>query len=78
MIIIDSGLKSLGDGDVSMIGRRVLAGLSSSGTHRNVPDGAAGGPVSLAGFAEMARLIHVVIVEVTEFGVHAFAARTWN
>lgn len=43
--------------------------LPSPGTHRNVPEGASGGPIALTALAKMARLLRVVVVKVAELCV---------
>jgi len=48
----------------------------TTGTNRNVPECATGGPVTVAAFAKVPRLISVVVVEVTELCLHALASRT--
>ena len=69
-----SGLKSVGDGEMPANRGGILV-LPAAGSHRNVPHGAASGPVPLAALAEMARLIDVVVIVVAEFRVHAVTAR---
>ena len=76
MRINSSCLKGLRDSDVAIMGGRVLV-LSPSCPHRNIPHGATCSPVSLTGFAEITRLVDIVVVVVTEFSVHAFAAGAW-
>jgi hypothetical protein len=49
--------------------------LAAAGADGHVADGAAGRPVAVAGPAEVARLVDVVVVEVAELGVPAQAAR---
>ena len=53
----------------------VLA-LAATGSDRDVPHGAPGGPVPLAVPAEVPRLVDVVVVVVAELGVEASAPRT--
>lgn len=53
-------------------------GFAAAGTDGNIAEGAAGGPVTLAALAKVSGLVNVVVIEVTEFGLHAFAPRTWN
>ena len=48
--------------------------LAAAGADRHVADRAAGRPVAVAGPAEVARLVDVVVVEVAELGVPAQAA----
>lgn len=50
--------------------------LPASRPHRNVPHGTAGGPIPLAGFAEMPGLIDVVVVVVAELRLQAVASGT--
>ena len=51
-------------------------GFSAAGSNRDITEGPTGGPIPLAALTEMAWLINIVIIEVTKFGVHAFASRT--
>ena len=55
-----------------------LGAFAESAADGNVEERAAFGPVSAAGFAEVARLVEVVVVEVAELGVRRAAARTGN
>lgn len=50
-------------------------GLAAAGPDGDVSHGAAARPVSLALLAEVTWLVHVVVVEVAEFRVHAAAPR---
>ncbi|PON36759.1 hypothetical protein PanWU01x14_325740 [Parasponia andersonii] len=77
MRINSSSLKSLRNGDVAIVGGRVLV-LAAASPHRDVPHGATSSPVSLTSFTEMARLVDIVIVVVAEFGVHTITTRTWQ
>ena len=58
-----------------MQGRRAFV-LASPRPHRHIPDGSAGSPVPLAVLAEMPGLVDVVVVVITELGVHAIATGT--
>ena len=49
--------------------------LAPTRPDRHVPHGATSGPVPLTVLAEVARLVEIVVVKVTEFGVHAAASR---
>lgn len=49
--------------------------LAPARTNRHVAHCAAGGPVPLTASAEVTGLVDVVVVEVTEFCVEAFATR---
>lgn len=51
--------------------RLVLAAACADG---DVAEGPTGGPVAVAALTEVSRLINIVVVEVTEFGLHAFAS----
>lgn len=53
---------------------RVLV-LAAASTHRNIPHGSTSCPVSLAVLAEVSGLVHIIVVVVTEFGVHAITSR---
>jgi hypothetical protein len=66
---------SSGGGSVRRRREQHRAVLAAAGADRHVADGAAGRPVAVAGPAEVARLVHVVVVEVAELGVPAQAAR---
>ena len=62
-------------GQASAAVRRRGLGFAPAGPHRHVPEGPTGCPVPLAALAEVSRLVHVVVVEVTELGLHALASR---
>lgn len=49
--------------------------LAPTGPHGHVPHAPTGGPIPLAVLAKVAGLVDIVVVEVTKFGVHAFASR---
>ena len=75
---IDScSLECFRDCDMAIVRGWVFV-LSPPCTHRHVSHGAPGGPVPLARFAEVTWLVHIIVVVVTELGVHAIAARTWK
>lgn len=68
---------ALGEGRHPRAAARRL-GFAAAGADRHIAESAAGGPVALAAFAEVSRLINVVIVEITEFSLHAFASGALN
>jgi hypothetical protein len=51
-------------------------GLPTTGADGNVPECTTGGPVTVAAFTKVSRLINVVVVEVTELCLHALASWT--
>uniref|UniRef100_A0A0A0KHV6 Uncharacterized protein n=1 Tax=Cucumis sativus TaxID=3659 RepID=A0A0A0KHV6_CUCSA len=53
-------------------------GSSTTSSDGYVTERPTGRPVPLTTLAEMSRLINIVIVEVTEFGVHTLTSWTWN
>jgi len=55
--------------------RRGGAVLPAAGSDGDIAEGAAGGPVAVAGLAEVAGLVDVVVVEVAELGLLALAPR---
>ena len=55
-------------------GRLTFPATSSDG---HVPQGSTGGPVPLATLAEVTRLVNIIIIEVTKFGLHALASWAW-
>lgn len=67
---------AVGEGRHPRLARRL--GLAAAGADGYVTEGAAGRPVALAALAEVPGLVDVVVVEVTEFGLHAFAPRAWD
>lgn len=52
--------------------------FTAAGAYRNISHGPASCPISLAVLAEMSRLIHIVVVEIAEFCIHAIAAWAWE
>nr|GMD90689.1 hypothetical protein TorRG33x02_105600 [Ipomoea batatas] len=70
-----SGVKGVRNHYVAEIGGRSFV-LAAAGTHRHVPHGSAGGPVSLTVLAEVTGLVDIVVVVVTELGVLAITPRT--
>ena len=70
------GLKSSPiHGHLPIMGSGVLV-LAAASTNRHIPHGSAGRPVSLTLLAEVAWLVDIVVVEITELGVEAVASRT--
>ena len=76
----DRVFRALASGRISGRGSlaTALGAFAESTADGNVEERAAFGPVSAAGFAEVARLVEVVVVEVAELGVRRAAARTGN
>lgn len=50
-------------------------GFTATGTNRNITKSPTCRPVSLAALAEVPRLVNIIVVEVTKFGLHALASR---
>jgi hypothetical protein len=61
------------DSYLAIVRTRILV-LPTTGAYRYVSHGPTGSPVSLAVLAEMTRLVDIVIIVVTELGVHAITS----
>ena len=75
--ISSSILESFRDSYVTVVRSRILV-FASTSTHRHIPHGPTSCPVSLAVLAEMPGLVDIVIVVVTELGIHAITAGAWQ
>ncbi|CAL9204072.1 unnamed protein product [Musa hybrid cultivar] len=54
------------------------ASPTAAGSDGDVPEGAPGGPVAMAGLTEVPRLVDVVVVEVAKLGLLALAPGAWQ
>lgn len=66
--------RSGGGGGIGGVALGALV-LAASAANGDVAEGAASGPVALAGFAKVARLRQAVVVVVTKLGIGGIAAR---
>nr|GMC59440.1 hypothetical protein TorRG33x02_105600 [Ipomoea batatas] len=67
--------KGLRDGHMAVMGTGILI-FPSASTNRNIPHRPTSRPIPLAVLAEVAGLVNIVIVEITELSLHAITART--